>query len=162
MKRLLSTILLSIITSITTQAAEMSSELVCGQSELAWMFDKRYFFVADSNAYPIISADEKTIQINRKNKTIKVWTVWLTSEEGRQNLIQNSNQYRDYSSFGYAKHLYLINYKDMRVLDKSYSRYSCNGNVIHSDDSDGSWSDITPGSVFEGIVESIIKKYKLK
>lgn len=164
MKKLLSTIAMaSIITSISVYAEEMPWEFICEPSELSWISDKRYFYVSGSNTFPAIYADSKRIQINRKNKTIKSWIINLASEEGRQNAIKALGQYRDYSNFGYIKTLEIYDYSNMRSTTKSTSHFSCDGAVIRSSEDDMEpWSNIIPGSVQEGIVESLIKKYNLK
>lgn len=163
MKKLLSTIAIaSIITSISAYAEETPWGFVCEPSELSWITDKRYFYISGSNTFPEILTDSNTIQINRKNKTIKVWTIRLASEEGRQAAIKALGQYRDYNSFGYYKTLEVYDYSSMRSTMKSTSYFSCDGNLIHSDEGMGVWKDIVPDSISEDILESIIKKYNIK
>lgn len=163
MKKLLPIIAIaSIITSISVYAEETPWEFICEPSELSLISDKRYFYVSGSNTFPEILADANTIQINHKNKTIKVWTVRLASEEGRQAVIKALGQYRDYSNFGYYKTLEVYDYSSMRSTIKYTSYFSCDGDSIHSDEGMGVWKDIVPDSIAEGILESIIKKYNLK
>lgn len=135
---------------------------VCSEDELSFSNDKRYFYVASSDDSSSILADGKTITIDKKNKIIKVWTVWLATEVGRQNTIESLGKYENYDNFGYSKDLEIINYGNMKRKTDSSTYYNCNGGVIYSNHSKGEWRDIVPGSVMEGITESIVKKYKLK
>lgn len=133
---------------------------VCSESEISFINDKRYFEVTSAEVYPLISADSKTIQIDKKNKTIKVWTVWIASESKREDY---RNRYGgNYNNFGYVKYLDTINYGSMKSKSNAATEYTCTGSSIYSNNSSGEWSDIVPNSVMEMITNSIIKKYNLK
>lgn len=143
--------------------ARTDSPFVCELSDLEFGNDERYFKAADSADYlPLIAADAKTIQIDRKNKTIKVWTVWFSSYNFRQIMINGLGQYKDYNNYGYQKSLHIVNYSSMKAKDLIITHYNCDGSVIGTINGQNGWADITPGSVMEGITESIVKKYKLK
>lgn len=135
---------------------------VCSEDELSFSNDKRYFYVSSGGYSSSILADGKTITIDKKNKIIKVWTVWLATENGRQDYIESLGKYDNYDNFGYRKNLTIINYGNMKNKTDSLTDYNCNGGVIYSNNSKGEWDDIVPGSVMEGITESIVKKYNLK
>jgi hypothetical protein len=132
---------------------------VCSQNDLNFANDKRYFDVTSSDIYPIILADANTIQIDKKNKTIKVWTIWIASQKGRDFMIPFLGNKS--SNYGYNKDLSTYNYSNMTWKTNSFSHYTCDGSVLGSSSID-KWQDISPGSTAEGILESIIKKYNLK
>lgn len=139
---------------------ENSWPYVCESSDLNFATDKRYFFATASDTYPSIIADSKTIQIDRKNKTIKVWTAWLASEQER---LQNVEELgAKYDNFGYNKYLFLINYATMKSQYLRVTSYSCNGSVVYTGDLKSDWIEITPESVMEDIVETLVARYKLK
>ena len=155
----------SLSNSSAPQAASVSDwPFVCESSELDFARDDRYFKVGASanGSFPFIGADAQTMQIDRKNKTIKVWTIWLASEEKRQGTIGTMGKYADYSNYGYTKDLIIINYANMKLKRLSATDYNCDGSVIYTLEGSQKWHDIAPNSVLEGITENILKKYKLK
>lgn len=184
MKKVFIAILLSCLTVSTLLADKTSSETLkgtefeglwgdevnsvdrqswlfeCTQNELAEITGKRYFRVAGNDQFPEIFADTKTVKIDRNKKTIKVWTFWVASKESTQAQKQKLGSYGHYK-YGYGKYLYLIDYSGLQSSLKSYSTYNCDGSVIESYQGNGSWENIVPGSVMEGIMEVIIKKYRL-
>ena len=143
-----------------TLVADGDWPYVC--QDLKEFADNRYFGVASSQAYPLILADNRSISIDKKNKTIKVWTIWLASEQGRLARIESLGKYDDYSNYGYGKDLFIINYNTMKSAGLGTARYNCNGSVITTSNYQADWDEISPGSVMEGIVDSLVKKYKLK
>ncbi|MDP2077343.1 MAG: hypothetical protein Q8J85_04805 [Sulfuricurvum sp.] len=132
----------------------------CEQPSLAKFTAERYFPIGTISPFPLISADTQTIQIDRKNKIIKVWLIWMASEQGRQLNIQYLGKVADYSNFGYNIELDVIDYDNMRVLIKSTTHYNCDASVIYPSSS-GEWEDIRPASVMEGITQKIKEKYNL-
>ncbi len=134
---------------------------VCSENEISFINDKRYFGVASADSFPLILADAKTIQIDKKNKTIKVWTAWIVSEAERQHRGNILGKYDNYDNYGYDKKLDTINYGSMKVKLNSSTNYNCDGSNISSINT-SEWNDIVPDSVMEMITESIMKKYKLK
>ncbi len=76
---------------------------ICSQNDLSFANDKRYFDVSGNAYYPIILADANTIQIDKKNKTIKVWTSWIASQKGREDMIASLGN--KYSNYGYTIYL---------------------------------------------------------
>lgn len=137
---------------------------VCESSNLSFLNNKRYFKVAFSGdgSYPAIMADTKTIQIDRKNKIIKVWTIWLASDKGRLDRIESFRKFDDCSNFGYYKALNTINYKDMKYTHVKFIQNNCDGSALNTPEVQSSWIDIGPDSVVETIMDSIVKKYNLK
>jgi len=134
---------------------------VCSENEISFINDKRYFGVASADSFPLMLADAKTIQIDKKNKTIKVWTIWVGSNSGREYWINLLGKYDNYANYGYDKSLDTINYGSMKFKSNSATHYNCNGSNISSSNT-SEWNDIVPGSVMEMITESIMEKYKLK
>lgn len=133
---------------------------VCSEKEIEFSKDSRYFDVASADGYPLILADSKTISIDKKNKTIKVWIVYIASQKERDSIIKALNE--NYTNFGYAKHLYILNYTNRTSKIKQISYFDCSGDTIDYDNKDTKWSDITPGSIMEAILESLMQRYKLK
>lgn len=138
------------------------SKFACEQNELSELTDKRYFDVPGSAQFPRIVSDTKTVKIDRNNKTIKIWRIFVVSKQGRQLEKQQVGRNGSYNSFGYEKHLDIIDYSMMRSSMKTITTYKCDGNSIETFKGNGTWDDIVPGSVMEGSMEAIIKKYKLK
>lgn len=132
---------------------------ICSQNDLSFANDKRYFDVSGNAYYPIILADTNTIQIDKKNKTIKVWTIWIASQKERDNMIESLGN--KYSNYGYNQDLSTYNYSNMTKKINSYSYFGCDGSVLGSSSID-KWQDIYPGSTAERILKSIIKEYNLK
>lgn len=147
----------------TESAKKNTIKFVCEPHDLYWARDKRYFPVAFNNEFLIILADAENIQINRQNKTIEVWTSWFASDEARQKKIKTFGEKSEFSNYGYTKTLNIINYETMKIAQKSFTHYSCDGNNIYSDDKIyTSWADIEPKSLMAQITESIIKKYNIE
>jgi hypothetical protein len=140
---------------------------VCEPSELpdSFFLDKRYLRLPGNRSYPKISADTKTIQIDRKNKTIKVWLIYLASEQGRQQMKKvhsdNSSHY-DLNHYGYVKYLTMINYRTMQEKAIYSAYYNCDGSIIDSRDDNAPWEHIVSGSAMDSTTESIMEKYNLK
>lgn len=157
--------MMTIITTvgIIKAADERSWPFVCERYNLPFLQDDRYFGAGANNGFPFVAVDTKSITIDRKNKFIKVWTVWLASEAGRQEAIQ-SYQYYDYSNFGFKQSMHVIDYKNMRTLGAVDVFYNCDGNTINSFNYDdvNYWNNIVPNSTMEQISKRIIKKYNLK
>lgn len=133
--------------------------LACGLSDYDFVVDKpRYIFVASSDAFPIIMADTQTIQIDRKNKTIQVWTIHLSTGKEEFKILKTS----EYRNFGYFKKLTIVNYKTMKSKPLGAIAHNCSGSLLLNSDTAGEWGNISPNSVDELIVETLVKKYKLK
>lgn len=145
-------------------ANESNWPFVCEPSDLDLVRDNRYFKVAASadGSLPLILADAQTMTIDKKNKTIKVWTIWFASEQGRLEEIKAMGQYNDYSNYGYVKELSIVNYKAKKLKTLSSTSYNCDGSVIFTNNSQRNWDDIIPDSVMEGIVKTLVERYKLK
>ncbi len=161
--------IVSLSEEATTEAAPAATEEVvpandwpyaCSSEELSSYITNRYFKVSASGKYPGIGADSKTIQIDHKNKTINVWTIWLASEQVRQSSIDKYGN--SYNNYGYFKSLDIIDYRNMRSKTTSMTEYECNGNVINTFNDGNSWALAVPDSVMEGMIIKIMKKYKLK
>jgi len=143
-------------------SADDDWKFVCEPSELSGFSDKRYFPVSSNENFYLTIADSKTIQIDKKNKTIKVWTIWLSSQNGRDNKIKSLGKYDNYDNFGYSKMMDIIDYRTMRTKLISFMNINCDGSLIRTVDVNSGWEQIAPDTTNEGIVESIMKKYNLK
>lgn len=155
-------ITLGLLLMISVVVAAEDWPYVCEQPDIKQFADKRYFGVAITEYFPLILVDTQTLYVDKKNKTIKVWTTWLGSSQGRQKAIDNFGDYGDCSDYGYHQQLIFIEYQRMRHKMEPAKLYSCNGNIIRSRQFESTWEDIVPGSVMESMVFEIIKKYKLK
>ncbi len=135
---------------------------VCSESEISFINDKRYFEVALAEDFPSILADSKTIQIDKKNKTIKVWIKRLVSQKVKDDYIKDFNKYYNFDNFGYYTTLETINYGSMKSKGNVSVYYTCTGSSINSNNNSEEWHDIIPDSVMEAITNSIKKRYNLK
>lgn len=143
-------------------STEFQSKMpVCSKNELYFIDDARYFDTgAGSGSNPIILADSKTVSIDRKNKTIKPWTLWITNKAGRDDYVKDLGY--SYSNYGYMKSLEIFNYANRTYKTKQYSYSNCDGSIIDSYGTESKWKEITPGSVMEGILDGLIEHYNLK
>lgn len=165
MKKLLTALMAASVMSATAVYAEDAATPlhVCKPADIPWITNVRYFSVTGSDVLPSRLADTQTIQIDRDKKTIRVWIIWLASEQERQDMLLDMGRFLDYSDFGYRKELHIIDYANMRTLTKSIADYKCDGNVLHNKDYNGiDWNEIVPESSMERVTQSIIKKYDLK
>jgi len=161
-KLIISLISVPILTSTAVYAEDDTPwQFACEQPDLQKFGANRYFAVGDTSSFPLILADSQTIQINRKQKVIKVWTIWLTSEQGRQERIESLGKYDNYDNFGYIKYLDTINYGNMKYKGDASVAYNCPGSLIDSSNSKGEWEAIVPDSVMESIMKNIMKKYNV-
>lgn len=83
-KLISSLIATSIMISTALYAEEESWPYAC-LTEISWLTDKRYFDISSMDDFPVITTDSESIEIDRKSKTIKVWTIYFLSPQGRQN-----------------------------------------------------------------------------
>lgn len=151
---------LLLMTSVVVAAEDWP--YVCEQPSIKQFADKRYFGVAVTDYFPLILVDTQTLTIDKKNKIIKVWTIWVSSYQGRQKAIDNFGDYGDCSDYGYHQQLIFINYQQMRHKMEPAKLYGCNGDIIRARQFVSTWEDIVPGSVIESMAFEINKKYNLK
>ena len=149
MNKLLSSIAtLCILASSSLYAKQQKWPFVCKQPDLEKFGADRYFRVAASSTIPLFLADTKTIKIDEKNKTIKVWITFLLPPG---------------EFYGYLKILYIIDYANMREKELADAWYKCNGNIFTSrDEINEQWKETIPESSMERIINSIMQKYNLK
>lgn len=133
---------------------------VCSGTEIGRFGSNRFFKVAGNDDYPLILADTESIKIDKKNKLIQVWTIWLASYSGKLDLIRQSGKYDNYN-FGYNLAHITIDYKNMRFLSDSFSRYNCDNSLITST-SISKWVNSAPNTITEDMIKSIMQKYNLK
>lgn len=156
-------IIFGFIFTITLLVADSDWPFICEPNNLSWLSNNRYYYIPTGgyNDAPAVYIDTKSIQIDKKKKIIKVWTIWLISPIGHQNINETiiGNSYRN---IGYYQSLFTIDYKSRKRLTLSSTDYNCDGSTITTHSSSSNWKDILPDSVMEGITDSIIEKYNLK
>lgn len=105
--------------------------------------------------------DTKTIQIDKKNKTVDVWISYIFNASGRAEQIKALGD--RYANIGTLSQLRRIFYSENKMVQKSLISYNCDGTVIASYTYDNSepWS-ISPHSMDEQLMKEIMKKYNLK
>jgi hypothetical protein len=144
--------------------ARSDIKAICSLPDLERAFgDDRYipFQIHSSDmAITQILFDEKTLKIDRKNKTVEAWTIWIQSPKGRQTYMDASAGFDD---FGYLKRLDIYDYKNNRVISKSYIYVKCSSDVIAaSHEKNSQPQNIGPGSLYESIMNELKKHAKLK
>lgn len=163
MKQLIKLFLLILILNLSANSANISAgDLVCSQNQLSEFSAQRYSYIGNSRETPLILADDQTVRIDRYNKMIKIWTINIASDIERQWRVNNLGQYDNYSYYGYEKVQILIDYNNMRKRRITQTEYNCDGMPIHTSQSEGEWSSITPGSFGEGIIQRIMQRYNLE
>jgi cytochrome c553 len=137
--------------------------LACTPTEMKAMpfdFGSNYMLLAShSDAYPLIYVDSRDIEIDRKNKIITVWTLWLSSRAEQADKIRQDAS--AYSSYGSMYNLFTIDYRNMRFSNKSAGLYDCNSKIILSLKDAINKGKIEPHSPIEDITKSIMKEYNL-
>lgn len=167
MKKTIFALLLGVLSLL---ANDEDWPFACKESDIEFVKNDCYFkfrfFIAKNNdyvdPYPATRADAKTIQIDRKNKTVKVWTVLVASEQEKLRIIKIIGENNDFSNYGYTKSLFIVNYESMKSKVLNDIFYNCDGSIIVSNHPQGDWEDIAPSTNVESLVETIIKRYKLK
>ncbi|MDD2698583.1 MAG: hypothetical protein PHF17_07280 [Arcobacteraceae bacterium] len=133
---------------------------ICSMDELSFLDDNRYFKIGVSDSYPAILADSKTIQIDKKNKTIKVWMLWIANQKEQEKFIKDYGS--KYKKFGYFKRLISIDYGKMNYKAIKVTDFDCSGkSIISFDFKDVKWKKIRPNGKIEKITKVIMKKYNL-
>ncbi len=123
----------------------------------------RYFEISSEESFPIMLVDDKTIEIDKKNKIIKAWIVQLSSVKGKNETTRTIGG--SYGMSDYRKELYIIDYKYMESKVIENSGYSCYDlEYFHNkyDESKEPFRKILQGSAMENRVKNIMKKYNLK
>jgi hypothetical protein len=153
------------------QSCDMGIEIACDalpvckiDNSLSSLSNKlRYFEISSEMAYPIMLVDDKTIEIDKKNKIIKAWIIQLSSVKHKKELAESMGG--NSSLIGYHKKLYIIDYKYMEstVIESiGYSCYDIEFSHNKYDEDKKVFSKILQGSVMEDRVKNIMKKYNLK
>lgn len=139
------------------------SPLVC-KGEVPWMSDEfkggpRYFVLASSSYGSLFFGDNKTVEIDKKNKIIKIWTIVFESYKSRDEIVKKYGQTN--ASLGYTKNFEVFDITNKKVKTLTSTDYTCNGNLIKSFSDESKWNYIIPDSVGEGKFETIKQKYGL-
>lgn len=134
---------------------------VCSQLDLAIFTDKRYQETSGGEDAARVYFDNKTIQIDKKNKTIDVWVSYIFNTSGRENAIHTLGD--KYKNFGFTTMLKRISYTTNNIALKAIKYYNCDSTTIssYSNINDQAQS-INPGSLNEILMREIMKKYDLK
>lgn len=136
----------------------------CTQSEIKampWEFGTNKVVVASSNdSYPLIYVDKSGIEIDRKNKMIKAWTVSLASQKERASQIRQLGS--KYDNYGYDLMFFLIDYSTMRYSIENMGELDCNRNIINSFKKPADRKQIKPHSTIDDIAKTIMKEYNLR
>jgi hypothetical protein len=152
-------IALARMTDVEVDTAVAEIKPACTEQELAWRKDKKYILTSGSPD-TIEFIDTKTIDIDKKNKIIKVWTIDIVSKEARANVIQKHGY--TYQNYGYAKSLRIYDYARSIYSDESGSVHNCNGYALDTFVSKDQWQSISPDSIASTTLDSIIKIYNLQ
>lgn len=138
------------------------AEPVCGKFPDTIMSEKnRYTLVGNSDSEDSIYYDTKTIKIDKKNKTVEVWILYVANKNGRLKVINSLGN--EFSDYGHTIFLKLFDYSKGRMKPKEVLIYKCNGVVINSTSlNDAEFQNVIPGSQDEATIDNIVAKYKLK
>jgi hypothetical protein len=121
-----------------------------------YLYSDRYISI-DS----FILFDTKTIKIDRKNKQIEVSVINLLTNESKEYLIQELEQYGDVTNIGYFTTRYIIDYANMKSKAITIGLNNCNGHTITKTNIQKRFSYMSSNSIENNLLETIIKKYKL-
>lgn len=152
---------------VTSLYADLVSETkamlepVCSQFDLAIFTDKRY---QDSGTGADVARsyfDTKTIQIDKKNKTVDVWVSYIQNASGRKKWIDAAGN--KYADLGFIAQLKRIFYTKNKMTFTAATLYNCDGSIIESKSNvNYPVSDMTPASMDEILTKDVMKKYSLK
>lgn len=137
--------------------------LVCA-GKVSWMNEQyknepRHFYMALSSQGDFMFGDAKTIDIDRKNKTIKLWTTGFQSFKSQAEYIKSYGQ--RYSDFGYRKDLKIFDFQNKKIKFLHFTHYTCNGDILYSSSATSDWDYIIPDSYADVALESLKQKYGL-
>lgn len=140
------------------------SPLVCA-GQVPWMNDEfkgelRYFITAKSATNGVLFfGDNKTVEIDKKNKIVKIWNINFQTYKSRDEAIKSLGQH--YSTLGYTKSFEVFDITNKKRKILAITQYKCDGSSMYSGDEDSKWEYIVPGSITESKFEIIKKKYGL-
>ena len=137
--------------------------MVCA-GKVPWLNEKyknepRHFYMVSSAQGNIIVGDAQTIDIDKKNKIVKLWTTEFYSYKSQAEEVKKYGQ--KYSDLGYVKDFVVFDLINKKTKILHVSSYMCDGNVIHSSSVASDWHYIVPNSVGEAQFENLKQKYGL-
>ena len=135
--------------------------IVCA-GKVPWLNEQfknepRYFYLSTSGQGDITVGDTQTIEIDKKNKIVKIWTTNFISYKSQADDIKKYGQ--KYSDFGYIKNLIIFDFVNKKIKILSSLDYTCDGNVIYSSSNEGNWGYVIPNSVGETQFMLLKQKY---
>jgi hypothetical protein len=163
MKKNILYLAISVLIMGNLYAKSESEQFVCSYEELSGYLANRYIDTGlsgrDGKYSPTIF-DTQTVKIDRKQKTIEVWEVQLSTVYGREEAKKLSPIMERFGSMKLQK---IYNYKSMTVSSKQSVFLNCDGSLIASLPGDHEkFQSIPPDSLNEAILKMLIKKYDLK
>lgn len=162
MKKLVLFTLLAIACSNLVSADEYP--FACSFEDLGWMKntgDKYFVLPFGGDKYTLGLGDAQTINIDKKNKIVKVWLNAVWSKEGKQSYIAGREQ--KLSNLGFSAYYLEYDLKNnksrvLEILEKSCKRdiiFRVNGGLPTN------WKNIYPDTQEGAIAIELKKKYKL-
>lgn len=135
--------------------------IVCS-GKIQWLKDEyknepRYFFMVASAQGDVIAGDAKTVDIDRKNKIIKIWTIDLYSYKSQAREMKKYGA--KYSDLGYVKDFVMFDFANKKTKILHSSSYTCEGNIIDSSSIASDWGHVVPDSVGEAQLTFLKQKY---
>lgn len=137
---------------------------VCEKEKLQGYLDKRYMDMGGNNYHPVIMIDKQTLVIDRAKKRILVWVIMISSQYGRDSMLNNYYMNPKFLRYGVSKYLWALDYGTSQYfMVLTMIHMSCEGDVLDSATfNNPTWSAIPPGSTAEGVLNKIILLYKLR
>ena len=134
--------------------------IACTTSEVKALGANSMLYASSSDMYPLIYVDTRDIEIDRKNKIIKTWTISLSSRQSRANQIRQLGS--KYNNYGYDLMFLVVDYSAMRYSIEKMGESDCNSNTINSFTKLVDRKQIKPHSTFDDITKAITKEYNLR
>lgn len=145
---------------LTTSVNAEFTKAVCSESDLAAFSDERYLFGSTSIPIPYVLFDNKTIKIDKKNKTVDVWITDISSPLDRSELIKDHGD--KYTNFGYSQRLVRFFYTTNQHQLNQWLFLNCDGTVMDQSSDAGKPKYLSPNSITEKVLDKIMTKYNLK
>lgn len=147
--------------SYTYSGAVEPWPFVCEKHQVEPFTSSQYVYASDSNGYPAIFIDTKTVLIHPKNSLVSLDSVWIASEEGKAATLNDLGNNTRKKEYGYEKDWITIDYDAMRFSLKSITYYTCQGEIIEHHIPTPEWNEIVPGSTVDEILDTLKKNYSI-
>jgi hypothetical protein len=102
-----------------------------------------------------------TVKIDKKNKTIKVWVKTVYTEKGKNVLLEK----QDKQKFADIKHDLILNLFDYQQWKRGFTHitvFSKSDNIILEEEYPPKWSDITPDTVYDTLLNQLLNDFNIK